>query len=347
MGKIKSFALLLILPFVVQAQMNAENLQIEGEIDVLTRLGAQPTSERGQVAFSVPSLKLAADYLIEKRNSVYFQVQMSENRNKDTKKFLTELSRGYFQHLTDDDSWIIRYGLIKNAYLDDSELLLDYDVVPEFRAFAYRYNYLPAADLGLEVRYVPSSYFDISLGVFNGEENTNKEDGMNKDVYVGLNYDDSSFHFALLAIRGAYDEYEDPLNVKERSLARIAWKSTHVELGIEGLTSKELSNATVAYNRAEGWDGSAYPEVLVHGEGVSGWLLFKIDEELQFLARKDYLDPYKAVKLDEIESENLAMILKSKLRSLIFGYTKTVYKDLHSTKSPEKEFGFIGLRQIF
>lgn len=347
MGKLLSFAILLILPFVVKAQMKAENLQMEGEVDVLTRFGSQPSSERGQVAFSVPSLKLAADYLVDKNNSVYFQVQMAETRYKESKKFQTELSRAYFQHVSEDDSWIIRYGLIKNAYLDDNELLLDYDVVPEFRAFAYRYNYLPAADVGLEIRYVTSSYLDFSVGVYNGEENTAKEDGMHKDAYVGINYDDSSFHFALLAIRGAYDEYESPFNVKERNLARIVWKGSVVELGLEGLTSKELSNATQAYNRAEGWDGSAYPEVIVQGEGASAWLLFKVDSEMQFLARKDYLDPYKDVKLHEIESENVALIIKDNLRSWVFGYTKTVYKDLHSTKSPEKEFGFVGLRQIF
>tara|TARA_B110001454_G_scaffold171291_1_gene162065 strand:- start:95829 stop:96872 length:1044 start_codon:yes stop_codon:yes gene_type:complete len=347
MGKILSFAVLLMLPFVVNAQMKAENWQVEGEVDVLTRLGSQPTSERGQVAFSLPSLKLAADYLIEKNNSVYFQVQMAENRNKDTKKFQTELARAYFQHISESDSWIVRYGLIKNAYLDDNELLLDYDVVPEFRAFAYRYNYLPSADIGLEIRYVTSPYLDFSVGVYNGEENTTKEDGMQKDTYIGINYDDSSFHFAALAIRGAYDEYESPFNVKERNLVRIAWKGNLVELGLEGLTSKELSNATVAYGRAEGWDGSAYPETMVQAEGASAWLLFKVDSELQFLARKDYLDPYKDVKLDEIESENIAMIVKDNMRSCILGYTKTVYKDLHSTKSNEKEFGFFGLRQIF
>lgn len=347
MGKIISFAFLLILPFVGKAQIKSENWEVEGEVDVLTRIGSQPSSERGQVAFSVPSLKLSADYLIEKNNSVYFQVQMAENRNKDTKKFQTELGRAYYQHLSDDDSWIFRYGLIKNAYLDDNELLLDSDLVPEFREFAYRYNYLPSADVGVEIRYVTSPYLDFSLSIYNGEENTTKEDGMHKDVYVGINYDDSSFHLALLAIRGAYDEYESPLNVKERNLARIVWKGSFLELGVEGLTSKELSNATQAYNRAEGWDGTAYSETMVQAEGVSTWLLFKIDSELQFLARKDYLDPYKEVKLDEIESENLALIVKDKFKSWVFGYTKTVYKELHSTKSPEKEYGFLGLRQIF
>lgn len=347
MRKMKSFALLLLLPFVVQAQLKAENWQVEGEIDVLTRLGSKPTSERGQVAFSVPSLKLAGDYLIEKNNSVYFQVQMAENRDTNTKKFQVELSRAYYQYLSDDDSWIIRYGLIKNAYLDDNELLLDYDVVPEFRGFAYRYNYLPAADVGLEVRYVPSQYLDFSLGIYNGEENTTKEDGMYKDVYIGINYDDSSFHMALLAIRGDYDEYEKPFNVKERNLARVAWKGRLVELGVEGLTSNEVSNATVAYNRAEGWDGTSYPERMVEGQGLSGWLLFKVNSELEFLARKDYLDPYKDIKSNEIESENLAVIIKDKMRSLIFGYTKTVYQEMHSARSPEKEFGFVGLRQIF
>lgn len=347
MGKIISFAFLFVLPFVANAQTEAKNWDIEGEVDIVTKIGSKPTSERGQVAFTIPSLKLAADYLIEKNQSVYFQVQLSENRDKETKKLQTELSRAYYQYLTEDDSWIIRYGLIKNAYLDDNERLLDYDVVPEFRAFAYRYNYLPVADMGLEVRYVPSSYFDVSVGVFNGEENTSKEDGVNKDLYVGLNYDDSSFHFAFLAIRGDYDEYEKPFNVKQRNLARIAWKGSLVEVGMEGLTSTEVSNATVAYKRAEGWDGSAYPEMLVQAEGLSSWLLFKVDDKLAILARKDYLDPYSEVKMDEIESENLAIILKEKWRSLILGYTKTAYKDRHSTQSAEKEYAFVGLRQIF
>lgn len=347
MGKIISFVFAFVLPFAVSAQMKVENWDVEGEVDIVTKIGSKPTAERGQVAFSMPSLKLAGDYLIEKNKSVYFQVQMSENRDKESKKLQVELSRAYYQQISDDDSWFVRYGLIKNAYLDDSERLLDYDVIPEFRAFAYRYNYLPIADMGLEVRYVPSSYFDISVGVFNGEENTAKEDGVNKDLYVGLNYDDPNFHFAFLAIRGDYDEYEKPFNVKERNFARIAWKGSVVEVGMEGLTSNEVSNATVAYKRAEGWDGSAYPEMMVKAEGLSGWLLFKVDAELELLARKDYLDPYKEVKLDEIESENLALILKDKWRSLILGYTKTVYKDVHSTQSAEKEYGFIGLRQIF
>jgi hypothetical protein len=272
---------------------------------------------------------------------------MAANRDKETKKQQLELSQAYYEYLSEDDSWIFRYGLVKSAYLNDNDLLLDYDLVPEFKAFASRYNYLPEADIGLEIRYVFNPYLDFSLGAFNGEENTAKEDGNQKDLYVGLNYDDSSFHLAFLAIRGAYDEYEKPLNEKVRNLARIVWKGSVLELGAEGLTSKELSNATVAYKRAESWDGSLIPEVMVEGEGASGWILFKIDAELQILARKDFMDPYKAVKLDEIESENIALILKDKLRSLIFGYTKTLYKDLHSAQSPEKEYGFIGLRQVF
>lgn len=336
-------AIMFFTPFFLKA----EKLKVEGEIDIITKIGSKPTSERGQVAFSIPSFKLSADYLIEENKSVYFQLQMAENRNKDTKKQQVELSQAYYEFISDDESWIIRYGLVRSAYLNDNDWVLDYDLVSDFRPLAYRYNYLPSSDLGLETRYLFSTYFDVSLGVFNGEENTGKEDGAQKDVYIGLNYDDSDFHVALLTIRGAYDEYEKPFNDKERNLARLVWKGSLFHLGFEGMTSKELSNATVAYKRAENWDGSLIPEVVVQGEALSGWILFKADEELEILFRKDYLDPYKEVKLNEIESENIALILKSGLRSILIGYTKTFYKELHSSQAQEREYSLIGLRQIF
>ncbi|MBL7542889.1 MAG: hypothetical protein JNL11_03690 [Bdellovibrionaceae bacterium] len=340
-------ALMILVPLFVSAQVMDGKLEFEGEVDILTGVGSKPTSEQGQIAFSLPSLKFAADYEADQNNSVFFQFQMAEARDGATKRSSLQLTRAFYQFLSDDASWIIRYGLVRSAYLEDSERLLDYDVVPEFRAFAYRYNYLPYSDMGVEVRYVFNPYLDISLGFFNGEENNAKEEGTQKDLYAGLNYDDSSFHFALLAIRGAYDEYEKPLNMKERNLVRIAWKTDWLQLGLEGMTSKELSNATVAYKRAENWDGSMIPEVVVEGQGGCGWLLLSPDVNIDFLLRKDVWDPHKQGESDEIASENMAMIIKDKMRSWVLGYSKTTYKENHSTQSPEREFGFLGLRQIF
>ncbi len=340
--------LLLLFVFVlVPLESDAQELRTEGEIDIVTRLGAKPTSERGQVGFSVPSLKLAADYDMDQNSSIYFQVQLAEIRSKDSKKQQLDLARAFYEWASGDESWVVRYGLIKNAYLDSNEYLLDYDVVPEFREFAYKYNYLPSADLGLEIHYYQNKYLDFSLGVFNGEENMQKEDGAQKDIFATVIYDDPNFHFSILGIRGAYDEYEKPYNNKERDLARLAWKGSWLEVGVEAMRSKELSNATVAYKRADGWDGAAYPELVVSGEGGSAWILLKFDTDLEFLARKDYLDPYKDVKDDEIYSENLALIIKNKLRSLMVGYSKTVLGSRHSNLAKEREFGFVGLRQIF
>lgn len=343
MRNLIAITLFILAPIVLRA----EGWQTEGEIDIITKVGSKPTAERGQVSFSLPSLKLAGEYSMNQRTSIFFQVQLAETRSVDSKKQQLDLVRAFYEWLSEDDSWIVRYGLIKNAYLDVSEDLLDYDLVPEFKTFSNRYRYLPSADLGMEIHYVATSDLEFSLGVFNGEENTQKEAGAQKDLYLSLIYDSSDFHFSILGVRGAYDEYEKPFNVKERDLASLVWKGTFVNVGVEGLRSKELSNATVAYKRAESWDGSLYPEVVAQGEGLSGWFLFKIDSELEFLYRKDYLDPYKDIKRDEINSENVALIVKDKLRSILVGYVKTVYSDLHSTQSPEKEFGFIGLRQIF
>ena len=343
MRNLISIALVFLIPYLSRA----EGWQTEGEIDVLTKVGSKPTSERGQVSFSVPSLKLATEFQLDSNASVYFQGQLAESRGKDTKKQQFDLVRAFYEWGSDDDTWLVRYGLIKSTYLDTNENLLDYDLVPEFKAFANRYNYLPDADIGFEIHYVVSSYLDFSLGVFNGEENTQKEAGPEKDIYLTVVYDDSSFHFSALSIRGAYDEYEKPFNVKERDLARIVWKASYVDIGFEALKSKELSMAAVAYKRGESWDGSLYPETVVKAQGFSGWLLLKVDSELQFLLRKDYLDPYTEVKEDEIESENVALILKDNLRSLLIGYTKTDYKERHSTQSPEREYAFVGLRQIF
>lgn len=325
----------------------AEKWQTEGEIDILTRVGSKPTSEQGQVGFSVPSLKLAAEYLVDTQSSVFFQVQLAQTRSTVSKKQQLDLTRAFYEWLSESDTWIIRYGLVRSVYVDQSEDLLDYDLVPEYKALARRFNYLPNSDLGLEIQYVPTSSIDISIGVFNGEENTQNEDGAHKDLYLTLLYDDSNFHFSVLGVRGAYDEYEKPFNIKERDMARAVWKGSWLELGVEGMQSKELSNATVAYGRAESWDGSLYPEVIVAGEGASAWVLLKIDSGMEFLARQDYLDPYKEILEDEIESESYAMILKDKGYSLVIGYSKTKYRELHSTLSPEKEFGFVGLRQIF
>lgn len=334
-------------PLVLRGEMLINKWRTEGEIDIITRLGSKPTSERGQIAFSVPSLKLAGEYLLDRQNSVFFQVQMAKTRSRDSKKQQLDLTRAFYEWSAEDDSWIVRYGLIKSTYLDISEDLVDYDLISEYKTFANRYNYLPSADLGLEIHYVVNPYLDFSLGVFNGEENTQKEDGGQKDIYLTIAYDDPSFHLSALAIRGGYDEYEKPFNVKERNLARIAWKGSLFELGLEGLSAKELSNATVDYKRAETWDGGLYPEVVVQGQGASAWILMKVDAELEFLARKDFLDPYLEVAEDEIESENIAMILKYNFRYIILGYTKTYYRELHSSQSQEREFGFFGLRQIF
>lgn len=318
-----------------------------GEFNIFTKATSKPTSKRGQVSFLLPSTLLNVDAQVDDKNSVFLEFQLSANRDNLNRKFQTELTKLFYQWISDDEDFFLRYGLLRNYISENETELYDLDFFDELKTVSRRFNYLPNSDLGMEVHYLLSNYLSFGLGVADGEENRKDEDGTQKDTYVMLDYSDADFNFGVMYLKGAYDEYEKPFNDKERTIVKISWNFGLIKIGAEGIATKDAATGISDYKRADGWDSTQFPEQIISGQGYSAWLKLGIDDEDALILKGDYLDPNKNQKDDEINSHQVVLDLKRKKRHFVMGYTFTAYGEKHSNYSPEKEFGFIGLRQIF
>lgn len=327
--------------------LQAAELSVGGEVNFFTKMTSKPTSKRGQVSFLLPSSLLNVDAEIDKQNSLFLEIQLSANRDNLNRKFQTELSKLFYQWISEEEEWFFRYGLFRNFINENESGLFDYDFFDELKTVARRFNYLPNSDLGLEIQYLFSPYFSFGVGVTNGEENKKEEDGAQKDSYAFLDYSDDTFNMALMYQKGAYDEYEKPFNIKERALFKVSWNFGLIKLGVEALSSKDAATGLSDYKRADGWDSTQFPEQVIEGQGYSAWLKLGIDEEDALVIKGDFFDPNKDQKEDEINSHQVMLDLKRRKRSMFVGYSFTTYGEKHSNYSPEKEFGFVGIRQIF
>lgn len=319
----------------------------EGELDIVSKLGFKPSSEQGQMTFKIPSFKLSSNVLLDTYRQIYFQLQVKEVTNQDGKIQRTpELKQIYYEWRSQDDEWLFRYGLIKMAYLEQSENFYDLDVVEQFQSLLQRYNYLPSSDLGFELHYVPVEKIDFIFGFVNGEEGVKAEEGPQKDTYIGVAYDDSVLHSSLFIYRGNYDEFERQFQSKNREVLRVAYKNSFFSTGLEYFQAEESATGSTLYKRAEGWDGSRYVETMAKSFGASGWLSIHFHPEFEVFVRKDFVDPMQESSGNEINSNSIAIVLKDQLRTLILGYSLNQYGEFHS-KMSNIEFGFLGLRQIF
>lgn len=318
-----------------------------GEFNLFTKVTSKPTSKRGQVSFILPSTLLNVDAQADEKNSVFLELQLSANRDNLNRKFQTELTKLFYQWVSEENDFFIRYGLFRNFISENETEFYDFDFFDELKTVSRRFNYLPNSDLGLEVHYLFSSYLSVGMGVANGEENRKEEDGTQKDAYVVMDYADEDFNFGVMYLKGAYDEYEKPFNEKERSILKISWNFGLIKIGAEGLVAKDAATGISDYKRADGWDSTQFPEQVIQGQGYSVWLRLGVNEEDALVLKGDYFDPNKEQKDDEINSHQVLLDLKRKQRHLFFGYTFTSYGEKHSNYSPEKEFGFVGIRQIF
>lgn len=325
----------------------ASQVSLGGELNLFTKVSSKPTSKRGQIAFMMPSTLLNVGAEIDTQNSLFLELQLSANRDNLNRKFQTELSKVFYQWVSEDNDVFLRYGLFRNYISENNSEIYDYDFFDELKPVSRRYNYLSNSDAGFELHYVFSDYMSLGVGIANGEENKKEEDGNQKDSYIVFDYNDSTFSFAFMYQKGAYDEYEKPFNTKDRAIAKIGWNFGLIAFGFEGFRAQDAATGISDYKRADGWDSTQFPEQVITGEGYTGWLKLGITDEDALFLKGDFFDPNKDQKDDEISSHQVLLDVRRGLRSTLLGYSFSSYGEKHSKYSPEKEFGFIGIRQIF
>ncbi|MCK6599951.1 MAG: hypothetical protein L6Q37_16420, partial [Bdellovibrionaceae bacterium] len=237
---------------------------------------------------------------------------------------------------------------IRNFFHEGESEHFNFEFFNELNSASRRFGYLATADLGVEWQYFLSSYLSTGVGVVNGEENRKEEDGNQKDAYFLLDFNDDFFRVAFLYLRGGYDEYEKPFNLKERLILKAGYSFDFFKLGMEVFSSQDPAIGISDYKRAEGWDSTQFPETIVNARGGSLWTIISFSDRHSLMLKADYLDPYTEQKQDEINSQQVVFSYGShSLNRFLVGYSKTSYQENHSKYSPEVEFGFAGLRRSF
>ncbi len=306
-------------------------------------VGSQPSSERGQTYFEVPRLQAAFAYTNEEQDSVRMALRGTDNRDSVTKKNQIELNWAYADihspFSSSDGNVHVDIGLVPNKWLDaqaklwgftywgnDSEVLLK------------RYKYLSSTDLGMNAYWSFASSAQLILSAVNGEGNTKSESGPRKDVQAILAYEEESFQLAAGYLRGAYDDYDASVNLKERIMARISYLSPDMELSLEGFEAKDPSIVLTQSAMADSLDLPISPVESVKGQGASVTLGWKWSNYWAMKTRYDLLNPAVGYSLKALSSGTVALVNKlTKSMEQAFIYTRTDYQENHSLQSEIRE----------
>jgi hypothetical protein len=336
-----------VLGFFASRMSFGATMDVGGEVNVFTKISSKPSAKRGQVAFVLPSTLLNVDATLDGQNSVFIELQLSSERDNFNQKLPADLAKVFYQWISEGQEVFFRYGLFRNFINENDSEIYNYDFFDELKMASRRFKYLPDADLGIEVHYLFSDFLSIGMGISNGEENKKEESGNQKDNYLVLDYNDSVFNLGIMYMDGSYDDYEKPFNLKERWIMKLGWNFGFLKMGLEALRTQDAAIGVSQYHRAEGWDSTAFPEQVISGEGGSLWLKFEVGEEKSLLFKGDFFDPNLSQKEDEIKSYQAFFEITKDARSGFLGYSFTSYGQNHSKYSPEKEFAFVGVRQLF
>lgn len=298
MKKIKICIFLTILSGVASSAFALNDVSISGEMDVVATLHNLPTRDQGTLAFSIPSLLLDVEGPLKEGNEFFVQLESSENRDATSKRYNTQLRKGYLS-LTSflSPQSEVRLGLIPDFWVEIEKEGWDYSFwgVNSYLPMI-RYKYSSWSDLGVMYQTEFGDDWGLwAISASNGEGLDSDELGARKEFQILAGITKAApIYFVISYVQGAYDLYDNSFNAKTRLLTHLSYEADRGTLALEYYQTKDPANAMTTLGIAGGVDVTALAGTSVSGQGASLFGKLKVSQKWALFARGDSLNPVKS-----------------------------------------------------
>ncbi|HWU41785.1 MAG TPA: hypothetical protein VN132_00065, partial [Bdellovibrio sp.] len=135
---------------------------------------------------------------------------------------------------------------------------------------------------------------DWALSVVNGEGRDTEVPEQHKEAALYFHLTPwTPFSVSLGYLRGAYDKYDNDVNLRERIQVLLTYRTEddHWKFGLEFLDAHDPADAITDLKMADGVDVTSLTGQVVHGRGGSLYTIVRTGPKAELMLRWDTLNP--------------------------------------------------------
>lgn len=270
---------------------------LSGQFNVLGAMKQLPTRDQGITAFSIPSVRLDVDVPLKESNELFVELETSEFRDRDSKRYDTQLKEAYVNMLSLIPGYEVQYGLVPNSWVQFQREGWGYDFWgPTSEVFLIRYRYSAWADLGVNVYgSLPNELGEWTLSVVNGEGAESEELGKHKEVQAIFSWQAwAPVYLSVGYLQGNYDVIGDDFNSKQRWMVELSYGNEMNYFSLSYYNMKDPADIITTNHMASDVNVTAFHGTNVEGQAVSLLARRKITARSDVFLRGDWLQPVKS-----------------------------------------------------
>ena len=303
----KSLLCFLIQVFASGSAFALSEVELSGEVGIAASVWSLPTGERGNSAFSIPSLFVNMEVPLEDENLLVVRWDGSEEKDSSQERFSFKIREAYLDVISVFDGLHgLRFGLIPNVWQEAQYEVWSYRFLGSTAwAPTEKWKYLNVSDLGVSyMSILPNNIGEWAFSLINGEGVQAKESGPRKEATLFFRFNrDEDWAASFSYLYGSYDQYSVELGKKERLQALITYQlSKSLLLGLEYLKTQDPADAVRLYKMAESVDVTALAGQSIAGQGGSLFLILETGEHSEVMLRVDQLNPVEGQSGKELRT---------------------------------------------
>ena len=292
----KRILLPLLIHFVFSTSFALTDFEISGEVDITAFAWNLPTGERGNSAYSMPTIFLDMEAPLLNDNLLLIKLEGSEENVSSVERFDLRVREAFLDVVSEfNEGQGLRLGLIPQPWQEAQYEIWPYRFLGKVGwAITEKWDYLHFSDLGFSYRgEFALDQGDWSFTLVNGGGSNQKEDGPRKDASFFLRLlPNSQLSISLNYVYGAYEQYDVDFNKKERFQALISFQhSTEWQVGLEYLKAQDPADAVRIYGMADGVNVLDFTGQSIIAQAGSLYTVFSTGPLAEVMLRFDYLKP--------------------------------------------------------
>lgn len=298
MKKLKIYLILTVGSLFLQSRALAlSDIEVSGEADLAATFTELPTSNQGESAITIPSLRVNVEAPLRENNSLFIQLETAEQQpwTNNANKFDTHLKEGYLtMNSVLGSRSELRYGVIPDFWNELEEERWEYDFwgLQSYTPLI-RFGYSAWSVLGVQYQSeLPDDWGQWSLSAANDYLMPSDQGGSRKQVQLILNITKAAPFYAMFSYsQGSYEDYDPSFNVRSRAQAFIGYEFEKASIAAEYYKTKDPANAISLLGIANGVDVTALTGTSVQGQGTSVYATWRFGEKSEMFGRFDWLKP--------------------------------------------------------
>ena len=310
-GSIENMKKIIILIFILNLfsihSHALTDVEVSGEIDFSASAWNLPTGERGNSAYTVPTMFLNIEAPLQNDNLFFLRMDGSEEKTTATDRFALAVREAYLDVVSPFQTGkSLRLGLMPDPWIEAVYEAWPYRFLGETGwAITEKWKYMNFSDAGFTYRSaIPDTQGEWAITLVNGEGASEKEEGPRKDGSVFVRFVPiQKWVVALNYLYGAYEKYDADFNKKERYQALVSYDSgTSWQFGLEYFKAQDPADAVRVNKMAEEVSVVDLTGQSIVAQGASFYTIVDTGPLAETFLRFDYLQPVEGLPGREIKT---------------------------------------------